>query len=195
LTIDAFPAISVITEIIEEKDMKLTPVMEKYILHWGEMGTRWGVNRTVAQIQALLFLSEQPLNAEEITDTLGVARSNVSTSIKELQSWKLVKVVHLLGDRRDHFETMKDPWDLFYTIMEGRKQRELDPTMTLLRECVLEGEHDKETPAAVKARIGEVLAFMETLDTWYGQIKGVPRSTLLKLIKLGAKVQGLLGRK
>jgi DNA-binding transcriptional regulator GbsR (MarR family) len=175
--------------------MKLTPIMEKYILHWGEMGTRWGVNRTVAQIQALLFLSEQPLNAEEITDTLGVARSNVSTSIKELQSWKLVKVVHLLGDRRDHFETMKDPWDLFYTIMEGRKQRELDPTMTLLRECVLESENDKETPAAVKARIGEVLTFMETLDTWYGQIKGVPRSTLLKLIKLGAKVQGLLGRK
>ena len=175
--------------------MKLTPVMEKYILHWGEMGTRWGVNRTVAQIHALLFLSEQPLNAEEITDTLGVARSNVSTSIKELQSWRLVKVVHMLGDRRDHFETMKDPWDLFYTIIEGRKQRELDPTMTLLRECMLDSEHDKETPEAVKKRIGEVLAFMENLDTWYGQIKGLPRSTLLKLIKLGAKVQALLGRK
>ncbi|MES9993641.1 MAG: MarR family transcriptional regulator, partial [Candidatus Thiodiazotropha sp.] len=89
--------------------MKLTPVMEKYILHWGEMGTRWGVNRTVAQIQALLFLSSNPMNAEEITETLGVARSNVSTSIKELQSWRLIKVVHLLGDRRDHFETLKDP--------------------------------------------------------------------------------------
>ena len=173
--------------------MKLTPVMEKYVLHWGEMGTRWGVNRTVAQIHALLYLSSAPLNAEEITETLAVARSNVSTSIRELQSWKLVKVVHLLGDRRDHFETMKDPWELFYAIMEGRKQRELDPTMTVLRECVLDAEGDDETPEEVKARIQEVLQFMETLDTWYGQIKGLPKSTLLKLIKLGAKVQGYLG--
>lgn len=175
--------------------MKLTPIMEKYILHWGEMGTRWGVNRTVAQIHALLYLSATPLNAEEITETLGVARSNVSTSIKELQSWRLVKVVHLLGDRRDHFETMKDPWDLFDTIIEGRKQRELDPTITLLRECVLDSDADRETPENVKQRIKEVLVFMETLNTWYGQIRGLPRATLVKLIKLGAKVQGLLGRK
>jgi DNA-binding transcriptional regulator GbsR (MarR family) len=175
--------------------MKLTPVMEKYILHWGEMGTRWGVNRTVAQIQALLFLSTSPMNAEEITETLGVARSNVSTSIKELQSWKLIKVVHLLGDRRDHFETLKDPWELFQTIMEGRKQRELDPTMSVLRECVIEGEQDKQTPTEVKNRIRDVLEFMETLDTWHGQIKNLPRPTLLKLIKLGDKVQKFLGKK
>ncbi|MBV2095076.1 MAG: MarR family transcriptional regulator [gamma proteobacterium symbiont of Ctena orbiculata] len=173
--------------------MKLTPVMEKYILHWGEMGTRWGVNRTVAQIQALLFLSSTPMNAEEITETLGVARSNVSTSIKELQSWRLIKVVHLLGDRRDHFETLKDPWELFQTIMEGRKQRELDPTMSVLRECVLESEEDKQTPAEVKNRIREVLEFMETLDNWHGQIRNLPRPTLLKLIKLGDKVQKFLG--
>ncbi|NOX92304.1 MAG: MarR family transcriptional regulator [Gammaproteobacteria bacterium] len=175
--------------------MKLTPVMEKYVLHWGEMGTRWGVNRTVAQIHALLFLASDPLNAEDITETLGVARSNVSTSIKELQSWKLVKTVHLLGDRRDHFETMKDPWELFYTIMEGRKQRELDPTMSVLRECVLDSENDKETPVEVKQRIRDVLKFMEALDTWHSQIKGLPKSTLLKLIKLGARVQGFLGSK
>ena len=175
--------------------MKLTPVMEKYILHWGEMGTRWGVNRTVAQIHALLYLASKPLNAEEITETLGVARSNVSTSIKELQSWKLIKTVHLLGDRRDHFETMKDPWELFDTIIEGRKQRELDPTLSILRECVLEGEDDKETPAEVKLRMKDVLDFMETLDTWYKQIMGLPRTTLIKLIKLGAKVQGFLGSK
>ncbi|MBL1275748.1 MAG: MarR family transcriptional regulator [Ectothiorhodospiraceae bacterium] len=173
--------------------MKLTPVMEKYVLHWGEMGTRWGVNRTVAQIHALLFLSSIPLNAEDITETLGVARSNVSTSIKELQSWKLVKSVPMLGDRRDHFETMKDPWELFYVIMEGRKQRELDPTMSILRECVLESEDDKETPAEVKKRMKDVLEFMETLDTWHSQIKGLSKTTLLKLIKLGAKVQGFLG--
>ena len=175
--------------------MKLTPVMEKYILHWGEMGTRWGVNRTVAQIHALLFLSDSALNAEEITETLGVARSNVSTSIRELQSWGLIKNVPQMGDRRDHFTTMKDPWDLFYTIMEGRKQRELDPTLSILRECVLEGEDDKQTPAEVKARIKDVLEFMETLDTWHGQIKDLPKATLLKLIKLGARVQNFLTRK
>lgn len=169
--------------------------MEKYILHWGEMGTRWGVNRTVAQIHALLFLSTEALNAEEIAETLGVARSNVSTSIKELQSWKLIKTVHLLGDRRDYFDTMKDPWDLFDTIMEGRKQRELDPTMSVLRECVLDSEQDQQTPAEVKQRIKEVLEFMETLDTWHSQIKGLPKTTLLKLIKLGAKVQGFLSSK
>lgn len=172
--------------------MKLTPIMEKYVLHWGEMGTRWGVNRTVAQIQALLFLSSKPMNAEEISETLGVARSNVSTSIKELQSWKLVKVVHLLGDRRDHFETLKDPWELFQTIMEGRKQRELDPTMSVLRECVIDSEEDKQTPIEVKKRIRDVLEFLETLDTWHGQIKTLPQPTLLKLIKLGDKVQKFL---
>ena len=175
--------------------MKLTPVMEKYILHWGEMGTRWGVNRTVAQIHALLFLSEKPMNAEEITETLGVARSNVSTSIKELQSWNLVKTERQMKDRREHFSTMKDPWDLFYTIMEGRKQRELDPTMTVLRECVLESDTDKKTPEEVKKRMKDVLEFMETLDTWHGQIKGLPKSTLLKLIKLGARVKNFLGKK
>ncbi len=175
--------------------MKLTPVMEKYILHWGEMGTRWGVNRTVAQIHALLYLSTNPLNAEEITEILAVARSNVSTSIKELQSWNLVKTVHVLGDRRDHFETLHDPWDLFDVIIEGRKRRELDPTLTLLRECVLESENDKETPAEIKARIKDVMNFLGTLDSWYEQIKGLPRPTLIKLIKLGGKIQSFLGKK
>jgi DNA-binding transcriptional regulator GbsR (MarR family) len=175
--------------------MKLTAVMEKYILHWGEMGTRWGVNRTVAQIQALLYLSTSPLNAEEITETLNVARSNVSTSIKELQSWGLVKTTHVLGDRRDHFETLHDPWDLFDAIIEGRKRRELDPTLTLLRECVLESDADKDTPDEVKKRIKDVMNFLNTLDSWYEQIKVLPRPTLIKLIKLGAKIQRLLGQK
>jgi len=180
--------------ITKAEKMKLTPVMEKYILHWGEMGTRWGVNRTVAQIHALLFLATEPLNAGDIAETLSVARSNVSTSIKELQSWNLVKTVHLLGDRRDHFETLHDPWDLFDVIMEGRKRRELDPTLTLLRECVLEGETDRETPAEVKRRIEAVMKFLETLDRWHSQIRGVPRPVLLKLIKMGARVQRLFER-
>src|SRR4051794_19919838 len=105
----------------------LSPVAEKFILHWGEMGTRWGINRTVAQIHALLFLSPRPMHAEEIAATLGVARSNVSTSLRELQNWGIVRVVHVLGDRRDHFESMKDVWEMFRVILDERKKRETDP--------------------------------------------------------------------
>lgn len=173
--------------------MKLTPVMEKYILHWGEMGTRWGVNRTVAQIHALLYLASQPLHAEEISETLGVARSNVSTSLKELQSWGLVKVVHVRSDRRDHFEAMKDLWETFFAIAEGRKRRELDPTLTTLRDCVLDSERDKETPQHVKQRIEDVAEFLDTLLTWYSQMSRLPRTTLVKVIKLGARIEKLLG--
>src|SRR5262245_54157824 len=118
--------------------MKLSPVVQKFVLHWGEMGTRWGINRTVAQVHALLYVSTQPLHAEDITNALGVARSNVSTSLKELQSWGLVKVVHVLGDRRDHFESLRDPWEMLRQVLDERKRREVDPTIDLLRECVAE---------------------------------------------------------
>src|SRR5579872_4505162 len=133
--------------------MKLTPIIERYILHWGEMGTRWGVNRSVAQIHALLFLAGRPITAEEIADTLGLARSNVSTSLKELQGWQLIQMTHLLGDRRDHFEAKRDTWDMLMTIVEERKRREIDPTIAMLRQCVAEGENDPETSQEVKARI------------------------------------------
>src|SRR5213593_214083 len=116
----------------------LDPVSQRFVLHWGEMGTRWGVNRTVAQIHALLYLSAKPLNAEEIATTLSVARSNVSTSLRELQSWGIVKVVHVLGDRRDHFETLKDVWEIFRIVAEERKKREIDPTLRVLAQCVQE---------------------------------------------------------
>src|SRR3979490_2333293 len=114
----------------------LTSVQEKFILHWGEMGTRWGVNRTVAQIHALLYLSREPLHAELIAGLLSVARSNVSNSLRELQGWGIVRVVHVLGDRRDHFESLKDVWEMFEVIVEQRRRREIDPTMSLLQECV-----------------------------------------------------------
>lgn len=172
--------------------MNLTPVMQKYILHWGEMGTRWGVNRTVAQIHALLYLAPEPLHAEDITETLGVARSNVSTSLKELQSWQLVKVVHVMGDRRDHFESMKDQWDIFLVIMEQRKRREIDPTLTLLRECVLDADSDKHTPQEIKDRISGMLEFIETLTGWYEQMRAVPKGSLLSLMKMGGKVTKFL---
>ncbi|MGD8908098.1 MAG: MarR family transcriptional regulator [Chromatiales bacterium] len=172
--------------------MHLSHTMLKFVLHWGEMGSRWGVNRTVAQIHALLFLANEPLHAEEIAETLGVARSNVSTSLKELQSWGLVRVIHVMGDRRDHFESLKDVWDIFFVIVEGRKRRELDPTLTTLRECVMENEDDPDTPKETKRRIGETLEFLEQTTGWFDQMRQVDRPMLLKLLKLGSKVQGLL---
>lgn len=174
--------------------MQLSPTMQTFILHWGEMGSRWGVNRTVAQIHALLYLAGEPLTAETITETLGVARSNVSTSLRELQSWGLVNTSQKLGDRRDYFASQQDVWDIFMTIMEGRKQRELDPTLTTLRSCSVEGKEDSETPAEVQARIDDTLEFLEQLIKWYGQMKSVDRNTLIKLMKLGARVQSLMGK-
>src|SRR6185369_1990068 len=125
--------------------MKLNQVQQKFILHWGEMGTRWGINRTVAQIHALLFISPKPLNAEEIAETLNVARSNVSTSLKELQGWRIVKLVHVLGDKTDRFEAMKDVWEMFRMVLDERKRREIDPTMALLQECMAEAAKEKDT--------------------------------------------------
>lgn len=174
--------------------MKLTPVMEKFILHWGEMGTRWGVNRTVAQIHALLYLSPQALNAEQISETLGVARSNVSTSLKELMSWGLVRVNHVLGDRRDHFETMQDLWEIFNCVVAERKKREIDPTLSLLRQCELEAAEDRETPPEIKGRISAMTEFLENFSSWYEQMAKVPRPTLVKLMKLGGAITKVLGK-
>ncbi len=175
--------------------MKLSSVEQRFVVHWGEMGSRWGVNRTVAQIHALLYLATRPLNAEDIAETLGVARSNVSTSLKELQSWGLVKVVHLLGDRRDHFESLHDVWDIFFVILEERKRRELDPTLTTLRECVLESEEDPDIDPVVEERIEETLQFLEQLTGWYAQMKKMDRASMLKMMKIGLKIQSLLNPK
>jgi DNA-binding transcriptional regulator GbsR (MarR family) len=172
--------------------MKLTPMMERYVLHWGEMGTRWGVNRTVSQIHALLYLAPRPVPADEIAETLGVARSNVSTSLKELQSWDLVAITHVMGDRRDHFAIKGDTWTMLTTIMEQRKRREIEPTLSLLRQCVIELENDRETPTEVKTRIGEMLGFMSTLTEWFDQVKTLPRPTLLALLKMGTKIAQLV---
>lgn len=172
--------------------MKLTPVIEKYVLHWGEMGTRWGVNRSVAQIHSLLYLAARPMPADEIAETLGIARSNVSTSLRELQSWGLVRLLHIKGDRRDHFEALGDPWETCFTIAENRKRRELDPTLTVLRECVLECADDRETPAETIQRIQATTAFLEKLMAWYEQVSRLPRPVLVALVELGAKVEQLL---
>ncbi|HZD52014.1 MAG TPA: MarR family transcriptional regulator [Woeseiaceae bacterium] len=168
--------------------MKLTPAVERYVLHWGEMGTRWGTNRTVAQIQALLYLSPRPLRADEIVDLLSVARSNVSTSIRELQAYGLVKMTHILGDRRDYFESLHDVWELFRVIIAQRKQRELNPTLSMLRKCAEDVAAENQTDEITKERIRNMLRFVETTSEWYEHIQSVPTSTLQKLMKLGAGI-------
>ena len=172
--------------------MKMTPAVEKYVLHWGEMGTRWGTNRTVAQIQALLYLSPKPLRADEIVDLLSVARSNVSTSIRELQGFGLVKMIHLLGDRRDYFESLHDVWELFRVIIEQRKQKELNPTLTMLKGCAAEVQDEKETDPVTKERIQNMLEFVESTSNWYEQISEISTSTLTKLMSLGSKITKLV---
>lgn len=171
--------------------MQLSPAVERYVLHWGEMGTRWGTNRTVAQVQALLYLSPEPLRADQIVDALSVARSNVSTSIRELQSYGLVRMTHVLGDRRDYFESLHDVWELFRVIIEQRKQRELSPTLSMLRSAAEEVEQEADTHPVTKERMRNMLEFVETTSNWYEQIRDIPTSTLTKLMKLGKGITKL----
>ena len=172
---------------------KLTPVQQKFILHWGEMGTRWGINRTVAQIHALLYLSPRPLHAEEIAETLSVARSNVSTSLKELQGWGIVKLVHVLGDKRDHFESMKEVWDMFRVVIDERKKREIGPTIGMLRECMAEAEKSKEADPYTQERLQQLAMFFETTTGWYNQVRTWPAGALPNFSKMGEKIRKLLG--
>ncbi len=172
-------------------DKKLSPTAKRFILHWGEMGTRWGVNRTVAQIHALLFLSPEPLDAETVAETLSVARSNVSNSLRELQGWGLIRTVHVLGDRRDQFETDTDIWEMFRTIVEQRKRRELNPTLECLRELVAvspKGQRPYE-----RERITDMLTFFEDIDAIHGELERAPRATALKALKLKGKLKAWLG--
>ncbi|MGR3899913.1 MarR family transcriptional regulator [Psychrobacter sp. 1176_08] len=171
--------------------MKLNPVTEKFILHWGEMGSQWGVNRTMSQIHALLYIIGKPLNAEEITETLGVARSNVSNSIKELQHWGLVQKVSILGDRRDHFSTNTDVWELARIIVIERQKRELDPTVQFLQELMDSPEFEHENNE-VKTRIRETQEFVETVTTWSSEMLKLPTNALKKILKLGASIKKVL---
>jgi DNA-binding transcriptional regulator GbsR (MarR family) len=173
--------------------MRLTPTAERFVLHWGEMGARWGVNRSVAQIHALLFLEGRPMHAEEIAETLAVARSNVSTSLRELQGWKLVRLVHLPGDRRDHFESSTDVWELTRTVVRERQAREITPTMAVLRELLADPAISRE-PAAAKRRIKETLELLETLTAWGDEMLRLDTDTLTKVLRLGARIKKLLGR-
>jgi DNA-binding transcriptional regulator GbsR (MarR family) len=171
----------------------LSSVAQKFILHWGEMGTRWGINRTVAQIHALLFLSPRPRPAEEIAARLGIARSNVSNSLHELQSWGIIRVVHILGDRRDHFESMKDVFEMFRVITHERKKREIDPTLRLLQGCITEAGKAKSADRYTRKRLTDLLQFFELAETAYSQLEKLPTAGLLKLANMGDKALRLLG--
>jgi DNA-binding transcriptional regulator GbsR (MarR family) len=168
----------------------LSPVQKKFILHWGEMGEKWGVNRTIAQIHALLYVSPSPLDAEEIAATLSVARSNVSNSLRELQGWGIIHVTHQMGDRKDYFEAMKDVWEMFRVVMDERKKRECDPTQALLRQLVADtGREDPYT----RERMERMLEFFDMMGNWYEQMRRLPTGALLKLLRMGDKVAKLVG--
>ena len=172
---------------------RLSPVQQKFILHWGEMGARWGINRTVAQIHALLYLAPAPLHAEAIAETLGVARSNVSNSLRELQGWRIVKMVHVMGDKRDHFESMKDVWEMFRVVLDERKRREIDPTLAMLEDCIQEAGKDKGSDKHTVERLRALQDFFQKTTHWYSQISKLPSGALAKFVAAGDKVLKVLG--
>ena len=169
--------------------MKLEPPIQKFIVHWGEMGAKWGINRSVAQIHALLYIMGRPLAADEIAETLDIARSNVSGGLKELQGWGLVKVAHHLGDRRDHFETFTDVWETFRVILRERKRREIEPTVQVLRDCTSEAKAaDTKVPAEAGERLAAMLDFLELADGWGERAAKLSPQNLRRLTKLGDSI-------
>jgi DNA-binding transcriptional regulator GbsR (MarR family) len=182
------------TEITEES-VELAGPIRRFVLHWGNMGDRWGVNRSVSQVHALLYVSSQPLTAETIAATLGMARSNVSTSLRELMAWQLIRRVPVLGDRRDHFEAETDLWTMVNRIAAGRKARELDPALAALRECLAEAQGDRSVDAAAAQRLTDMLAFVERLSRWYEQMLSLPRTQIAALMKLGTGIVRFLERR
>jgi DNA-binding transcriptional regulator GbsR (MarR family) len=174
------------------KKLELPPAALKFILHWGEMGARWGINRSVAQVHALLYVSERPLHADEIVATLGLARSNVSTAVHELQSWGLVRIVHLPKDRRDHFATPSDAWEMCKAILTERKRRELDPAIGLIKDCLAESKAKSGQGALAEERLRELLDLWETSAAFYENVSNMPKDTLLKAMKLGQQLAALL---
>jgi DNA-binding transcriptional regulator GbsR (MarR family) len=171
----------------------LPAVSRKFILHWGEMGTRWGINRTVAQAHALLYISPKPLNAEQIAESLAVARSNVSTSLKEMLGWGVVRVVHFHGDRRDHFETIGDVWQMFRIILDQRVKREIEPTVALLRDCLGETSGKSAADSLVRDRLREMFEFFQSISGWYDQIRRLPIPAVMRFVKMGDRVVRWIG--
>jgi DNA-binding transcriptional regulator GbsR (MarR family) len=181
------------TEITDIKADLPEPV-RRFVLEWGNLGERWGVNRSVSQIHALLYASKQPLSMEDIADTLSIARSNVSNSLRELQSWNIIRSVPILGDRRTFYTAETDLWNLVSRIAAGRKARELDPAAAALRECVEMSREDKSIDPVVQLRLRDMLDFVERTSRWYEQMIALPRSTIITLMKLGGGIARLIDR-
>jgi DNA-binding transcriptional regulator GbsR (MarR family) len=181
------------TEIISHSErIQLSELGNQFVLHWGEMGTRWGINRTVSQIHALLYYTGKPANAEQIADTLQVARSNVSNSLKELQNWNLIRITHMMGDRRDYFETSLDVWQLFRTVITERKAREFDPTVSFLQSYLQDNTFNNDELGA-KKRVEEMLELMQTLSVWGDEMIKLKPDTLTRIMKYGAKIKAFIG--
>ncbi len=173
---------------------KLPDAVRRFVLHWGNLADRWGVTRSVSQVHALLYAAERPLTADEISELLGMARSNVSTSLRELAGWNLIRRVPVLGDRREHFAAETDLWTMIQRIAAGRKQRELDPAAAALRECLAEARADGDLSPVVRLRLEEMLEFVERAGTWYDQMLALPKNQVMALMKLGAGVVRVLER-
>jgi DNA-binding transcriptional regulator GbsR (MarR family) len=184
---------SVMTEITDNQN-RIPDAVQRFVLEWGNLGERWGVNRSVSQIHALLYASKQPLAAEDIADALGIARSNVSNSLRELQTWNLIRPVPVLADRRTFYQAETDLWTLVSRIAAGRKARELDPAADALRQCVELCREDKNVDPVVQLRLREMLDFIERISRWYDQMIALPRSTIATLMKLGGGIARLLDR-
>jgi DNA-binding transcriptional regulator GbsR (MarR family) len=177
-----------------EINVTLTPAAQKFVLHWGEMGQAWGINRTMAQVHALLFVAPTPLDAEEISTLLDVSRSNVSTSLRELITWGVVRRVHIIGDRRDRFEALKDVMETFRVIMAERKRREMDPTIALLEHCVREAKLGDSAEQYTREQLEKMLEFTKMVTTWYSHVDNLSTPALLRLFRGGAALAKVFGR-
>jgi len=177
---------------IRKSQNLLPPPVEDFVLKWGDMGGVWGVNRSVAQIHALLYLASAPMTAEDIAETLSIARSNVSNSLKELLAWNLIRRVPVRGDRRDHFEAETDIWEVVTRIAVGRKAREIDPVIAVLRSCAENAAKDTRVTPHARTRLNEMLEFTSSVDRWFQQMLSLPRSTLKAMLKLGSRISTLI---
>lgn len=171
---------------------EISPGARKFVVHWGELGTRWGINRTVAQVHALLYMTPRPLDVQSISDVLGVARSNASTSLRELRGWGLVRSVHILGDRREHYEAVGDVWQILSIVAEQRKRREIDPTLAMLRECAADlKSHEDVSERFVASRIKSMLELFETLSPLIDEFVTLPSAAIKSIATLRGRVRSL----
>jgi DNA-binding transcriptional regulator GbsR (MarR family) len=171
--------------------MSMSPMVERFVTHFGEMGSRWGINRTVGQIYALIYVSPEPIHADAIAETLSYSRSNVSMGLKELQSWRLVRLRHLTGDRREYFEAPDDVWEIFRTLAEERRRREVEPTLSMLRIALLETPGN-EPDRIAQERLREMHDFIELTTGWFDDVQRMESRTLAQLMRMGSRIQKLL---